>query len=148
MRNLLSKMSIKKITFKSQIIKIKLNQLHAVSRTQQGRQRDPSVASEPSVPSEPSVASEPSEPSVQNSAESGFCRILKALRVEWQNSTPPLTSTPERRCGNINLSKYFISSSGDRTHNPSVLQSHLVPLRHDWPLKSQISYCQIVNINK
>ena len=27
--------------------------------------------------------------------------------------------------GNINLSKYFISSSGDRTHNQSIL--------HDWP---------------
>ena len=91
------------------------------------------------------------------------CRILEALRVEWQNSTPRLASTPERtkmeiyflfflasRCiphtaasrlsstlerrnGNINLSKYFISSSEDRTHNQSVLQSQLVPLRHDWP---------------
>ena len=40
-------------------------------------------------------------------------------------------STPERRNGNLNLSKYFISSSGDRTHNQSVLQSHFVPLRHD-----------------
>ena len=26
----------------------------------------------------------------------------------------------------------FISSSGDRNHNQSVLQSHLVPRRHDW----------------
>ena len=32
----------------------------------------------------------------------------QALRVEWQNSTPRLTSTPERRNGNINLSKYFM----------------------------------------
>ena len=48
-------------------------------------------------------------------------------------STPRLTLTPERRNGNINLSKYFISSSGDRTHNLSVLQSHFVPLRHDRP---------------
>ena len=39
--------------------------------------------------------------------------------------------------GNINLSKYFTSSSGDRTHNQSVLQSHLVPLRHDW---TQVKY--------
>ena len=62
-----------------------------------------------------------------------FCPILEALLVEWQNSTPHLTSTPERRNGNINLNKYFISSSGDRTHNQSVLQSHFVPLRHDWP---------------
>ena len=57
------------------------------------------------------------------------------MRIEWQNSTPRLTSTPERRNGNINLNKYFISSSGDRTHNQSVFQSHLVPLRHDWPKK-------------
>ena len=59
------------------------------------------------------------------------------LRVEWQNSTPRLASTPERRNGNIHLSKYFISSSGDRTHNQSVLQSHFVPLHHYWPLKEQ-----------
>ena len=32
--------------------------------------------------------------------------------------------------GNINFNKYFISSSGNQTHN---LQSHSVPLRHDWP---------------
>ena len=74
-----------------------INQLHAVSRTQQGRQRELSVKTLPT-----------------------FCRILEALRVEWQNSTSRLTSTPERRKGNINLSKYFISSSGDRTHNQSV----------------------------
>ena len=49
-------------------------------------------------------------------------RILESLRVEWQNSTPRLTSTPrpDRRNGNINLSKYLISSIGDRTHNQSV----------------------------
>ena len=41
--------------------------------------------------------------------------------------------TPERNNGKINLSKYFISSSGDRIHNQLVLQSHFVPLRHDWP---------------
>ena len=50
-----------------------------------------------------------------------FCRILEALRVERQNSTPRLTSTPEQRNENINLNKYFISSSGDRTHSQSVL---------------------------
>ena len=60
-------------------------------------------------------------------------RILEVLRVEWQNSTPRVASTPERRNGNINSSKYFISSSGDRTHNQSVLQSHFVSLCHDWP---------------
>ena len=42
-------------------------------------------------------------------------------------------STPEGRNGNIHLSKYFISSRGDRTHNQSVLQWHFVPLRHGWP---------------
>ena len=55
------------------------------------------------------------------------------MRVKWQNSTPRLDSTPERRNGNINLSKHFISSSGDRSHNQSVLQSRFVPLHHDWP---------------
>ena len=30
----------------------------------------------------------------------------------WQNSTPRFPSTPERRNGNINLNKHFISSSG------------------------------------
>ena len=40
----------------------------------------------------------------------------------------------EKKNGNINLSKYFISSCGDLTHNQSVLRSHFVPLRHDWPL--------------
>ena len=29
--------------------------------------------------------------------------------------------------------KNFIYSSGDRTHNQSILQSHFVPLRHEWP---------------
>ena len=31
-------------------------------------------------------------------------------------------------------SKYFISSSGDRTHDQSILQTHIMPLRHDWRL--------------
>ena len=44
-----------------------------MSRTQQGRQREPPFPT--------------------------FCRIPEALRVEWQNSTPRLTSTPERRNG-------------------------------------------------
>ena len=66
---------------------------------------------------------------------------LEALRVEWQNSMPQLPSTPEQRNGNINLSKYFISLSGDWTHNQSVLQAHFVPLRQDWPQK----YMTIIN---
>ena len=35
---------------------------------------------------------------------------------------------------NINLNKYFIFSSRDRTHKQSRLQSHFVPLCHDWPI--------------
>ena len=40
--------------------------------------------------------------------------------VEWRNLTPLDASTPERRNRSINLSKYFISSSGNRTHNRRV----------------------------
>ena len=42
-------------------------------------------------------------------------------------------STPERRNENININKYLISWSGDRTYNQSILQSHFVPLRYDRP---------------
>ena len=42
-----------------------------------------------------------------------FSPNLEALRVEWRNPTPDFASTPQRRNGNINLNKYFISSSGD-----------------------------------
>ena len=58
----------------------------------------------------------------------------------WSGRTQrrAFASTPERRNGNINLGKYFISSSGARTHNQSVLQSHFVPLRHDWPTESNM----------
>ena len=62
------------------------------------------------------------------------------------------------RNGNINLSKYFISFSEDRTHNQSVLQSHFVPLRHDWPqfiyietttlyIETQNTYLRYYNVN-
>ena len=36
-------------------------------------------------------------------------------------------STPERRNENINVNKYLISSSGDRTHNQSVYRHTLCP---------------------
>ena len=50
-------------------------------------------------------------------------------------------STPEQGNGNINIiNKYFISSSGDRTHNQSRLQSHFVSLRHEWPQLDSIKY--------
>ena len=55
-----------------------------------------------------------------------------ACSVAELNATQ-LTSTPERRNGNINLNKYLIFSRGNRTHNQSRLQSHFVPLHHDWP---------------
>ena len=66
-----------------------LNQLHAVSRTHQGRQKEPSVKT-------------------LRCPLSG--RVLEALRVEWRNSTPHFPLTPERRNENINVNKYFISS--------------------------------------
>ena len=46
---------------------------------------------------------------------------------------PRYPSTQQARNKNINVNKYFISSSEDRTHNQSILKSHLMPLRHDWP---------------
>ena len=54
-----------------------------------------------------------------------FHGVLEALSTEWRNSTP------KRRNGNINFNKYFISSSGDRSHNQSILHSHFVPKRQD-----------------
>ena len=69
----------------------------------------------------PHTAGEAEAIQCQDTPFSTFCRILEALRVEQQNSTPRFAQTPERRNGNINLGKYFISSSGDRTHNQSVL---------------------------
>ena len=91
---------------------------------------------------------EPSVKTLRSPLPADFWRhcvlILEGLRVEWQNSTPSFASTPERRNGNINLSKYFISSSGDRIQNQSVLQSHFMPLRHDWP--QQCLYCIKLNI--
>ena len=56
--------------------------------------------------------------------------------MEWQKSTQRLSSIPERKNGNINLSNIINISSprvGNRIHNQSILQSHFVPLRRDWP---------------
>ena len=81
------------------------NLIHAVySRTQQGRQREPSVKT------------------VGNGFPT-FHRILEALRVEWRNSTPLYASTRNR---NKNFNKYFISSSGDWTHNRGVVVATLL----------------------
>ena len=51
--------------------------------------------------------------------------------------------TPKRRNGII-LNKYLISSSGDRTHKQSRLQSHFVPMRHAWPRELDYSFMKIV----
>ena len=71
----------------------KINQLYAVSRIQQGRQREPSNKT---------------------------LRGVLAWRVEWRNLTPLFASIPERRNWNINFNKYFFSSSWYRTHNRRV----------------------------
>ena len=64
------------LNFKNQI---KLNQLHAVSCTQQSRQMERSVKILRSPP------------------------VLEALHVEWRNSMPRFAPTPEQRNENINL---------------------------------------------
>ena len=64
-------------------------QLHTVSRTQQGRQWEPSVNT------------------LRSPLSAEALRILEALRVESQNSTPRFASTPERRNGNINFKYIF-----------------------------------------
>ena len=89
------------------------NQLQAVSRTQQGRQR---------------------EPSVKRHSVAHFLPNSGGIACWVAELNAALNLDTKRRNGNINLSKYFISSSGGRTHNQSVLQSHFVPLRHDWLL--------------
>ena len=75
--------------------------LHAVSRTHQGRQR------------------EPNDKTFRSPLSAEFWRHC-VLSGRTQRRA---CSQPERRTGNINLSKYFISSSGDRTHNQSVFQA-------------------------
>ena len=89
-----------------------INQLHAVSRTQQGRQRESSVKI------------------LRSPLSAEFWRRC-VLSGRIQRSAMPRHQSEEM---DINLNKYFISSSGDRTHNQSVLQSHFVSLHHDWPL--------------
>ena len=90
----------------------RFHQLHTVSRTQQGRQR------------------EPSDETLRSPLSADFWRH-SVLRGRTQRRALPRHQSEEIE--NINLSKYFISSCGDRIHNQSSLQSHLVPLRHDWP---------------
>ena len=80
-----------------------INQIRGVSRAQQGRQGEPSAKT-----------------------------LRFPLSNEWRNSTLRFASTPGQINGKININKYFFCSLGDRTHNQSRLQSHFVPLRHDW----------------
>ena len=99
------------------------SKLHAVSRTQQGRQNEPGNL----------VNHQDTPVLIKTHPFLTFRRILEALRIEWRNSTPSFAWTPWRRNGNMNFNKYLISSSGDRTHNQSHLQSQFVPLGLDWP---------------
>ena len=86
---------------------IKNNQRHAVSRTQQGRQREPSV----------------------KTLRSPF---MEALHVEWQKSTPRFASTPERRNENINLNKITFTRLGIELTTRFCKRAHtLVLLRHE-----------------
>ena len=55
---------------------------------------------------------------------STFVRILEALCVKWRNSIPRFASTLHQGDENI---KYFITSSGNWTHNLSRLQLSLCP---------------------
>ena len=88
----------------------KSNQLHAASRAQQDRQREHSVKIFRYGPPPPSL-----------SADFGrHCAL--------SSGTQHGASTPERSNGNINLNKYLISSSRDRTHNQSCLQLYFDPL--------------------
>ena len=88
---------------------------HSVCRTQQGRQR---------------------EPSVKTLRSSLFAEFWRHCVLSGGTQRRACASTPERI--NENINKYFISTSGDRTHNQSRLQSHFVPLRHDWRHKIYI----------
>ena len=68
----------------------KKNQLHAISRTHQGRQRETSV----------------------NTPFPFFPPIQETFHLEWRNSTPRFASTPERRNKNVNsyiFCNYFAS---------------------------------------
>ena len=60
----------------------------------------------------------------------------------WSGGTQrralPRRRTPEHRNKNINVNKYYISSSEYRTQNQSILQTHFVPLRHNRSKKRKI----------
>ena len=52
-----------------------------------------------------------------------ICQYLFMLSARVRNSTPRFASTPEPRNENINVNKYYIFSSGNRTYNQLILQS-------------------------
>ena len=47
---------------------------------------------------------------------------------------------PERRNENINVNKYFTSSSGDRTLNQSILQTHFASAPRLAPNKEDLTF--------
>ena len=54
--------------------------------------------------------------------------------IVYLYSTLRFLSTPERKNDLFTfVNKYFVSSSGNRTHNQLILHSHFVPLCYDWP---------------
>ena len=75
-----------------------------MSRTQQGRQREPSVKT-----------------------------LRSSLSTEFWRHFVLSGGTQRRALSRHQSEEMEIFSSGDRTHNQSTLQSHLVPLRHDRP---------------
>ena len=85
---------------------MKLNQLHAVSRTQQGRQRELSVKT---------LRPPLSAKFWSNCVLSGGTQRLA------------FASTPEQTNENISVNKYVISSDEDRTHNQSVYTHTFCP---------------------
>ena len=94
-------------------------QLHAVSRSQQGRQRESSVKT------------------LRSPLSAEFWRHC-VLSGGTQRS-----ALPRNQSENINVNKYFTSASGDRTHNQSILQSHFVSM-----VKNYIYYEIWIHIQK
>ena len=96
-------------------------QLHAVFRTQQSRQR---------------------EPSVRTLRSPLFAEFWRLCLLRGGTQRRAFASKPEQRNGNINLNKYFIFTSGDRTYNQSR------PLRHCYLFlnKSEITKTDKENI--
>ena len=67
----------------------------------------------------------------------------------WRNSTPRFASTPERRNENINLHKYFISTSGDRTQNQCIciIVGFFFNYAFKWKIIKCFKYIKYFNCN-